>query len=110
MRTAYNATDGGYVIGHGGGVHAQHTWCMEIDWDEAIPGDLVFYPEDERVGIVCGRDENGELRSYNNVVITGTRGFASVARPVFIGSDARILPCMPIVWHHSLIWIVSGEK
>ena len=87
----YNVTGGEYIIGHGGGAHAQHTSCTDIAWDEAQPGDLVFYPEDEHVGIVCGRDGSGNLlvihcaSSANNVVITGISGFTSVARPVFYG-------------------------
>jgi len=58
-----------------------------ISWDEALPGDLVFYPGDEHVGIVGGRDENGELLivhcafSQDNVVITEKSGFVSIARP-----------------------------
>ena len=85
----YNMSGGEYLIGHGGGAHAQHTYCTEITWNEARPGDLVFYPEDEHVGIVCGRDEDGSLlvihcaSSANNVVITGISGFVSVARPDF---------------------------
>lgn len=85
----YNATGGDYIIGHGGGAHAQHTYCDPISWDEALPGDLVFYPDDEHVGIVGGRDENGELLiihcafSQNNVVITGASGFTSIGRPVY---------------------------
>ncbi len=87
----YNASGGEYIIGHGGGAHAQHTYCTDITWGEAVPGDLVFYPEDEHVGIVCGRDEDGGLlvihcaSGYNNVVITGVSGFTSVARPVYYG-------------------------
>lgn len=87
----YNMSAGEYVIGHGGGAHAQHTYCDPISWDEAQPGDLVFYPGDEHVGIVCGRDESGGLlvihcaSGANNVVITGISGFTSVARPVFYG-------------------------
>lgn len=83
----YNATGGAYIIGHGGGAHAQHTYCTNIAWTDAQPGDLVFYPEDEHIGIVCGRDENSSLlvihcaSGVNNVVITGTAGFTSVARP-----------------------------
>ena len=57
----YNVTDGEYVIGHGGGVHMQHTYCTPISWNEAQPGDLVFYPDDEHVGIVGGRDESGNM-------------------------------------------------
>ena len=73
----YNTSGGEYVIGHGGGAHAQHTYCTPISWEEALPGDLVFYPGDEHVGIVGGRDEAGDLlivhcaSNANNVVITG---------------------------------------
>lgn len=87
----YNMSAGEYVIGHGGGAHAQHTYCDPISWDEAQAGDLVFYPGDEHVGIVCGRDESGGLlvihcaSGANNVVITGISGFTSVARPIFYG-------------------------
>ena len=82
----YNATGGEYIIGHGGGALAQHTYCMNISWEEALPGDLVFYPDDVHVGIVGGRDENGNLliihcaSGANNVVITRVDGFTSVAR------------------------------
>mgnify|MGYP000772345690 FL=1 len=85
----YNATGGEYIIGHGGGASAQHTYCSAISWDEALPGDLVFYPEDSHVGIVGGRDEHGNLliihcaSGYNNVVITGIEGFTSIGRPVY---------------------------
>lgn len=85
----YNATGGEYIIGHGGGASAQHTYCSAISWDEALPGDLVFYPEDTHVGIVGGRDESGNLliihcaSGYNNVVITGIEGFTSIGRPVY---------------------------
>ena len=85
----YNATDGGYIIGHGGGAASQHTYCTAISWADALPGDLVFYPDDTHVGIVAGWDENGDIlivhcaSSYNNVVITGKEGFASIARPLY---------------------------
>ena len=88
----YNITGGEYVIGHGGGAHAQHTYCDPISWDEAVPGDLVFYPEDSHVGIVGGWDESGNLLiihcafSANNVVITGADGFTSIARPRYFGT------------------------
>ena len=83
----YNVTGGNYIIGHGGGAHSQHDYCTAITWDQAIPGDLVFYPGDTHVGIVGGRDENGNLLiihctySKNNVVITDKSGFTSIARP-----------------------------
>ena len=82
----YNATDGAYVIGHGG-AHMQHSYCTDISWSEAQPGDLVFYPGDTHVGIVGGRDADGNLLivhcsgGANGVVITGAAGFTVVARP-----------------------------
>lgn len=86
----YNASGGAYVIGHGGGAYAQHTYCTDIPWSEAQPGDLAFYPEDEHVGIVGGWDASGNLLiihctsgSLNNVVITGSDGFVSIARPCY---------------------------
>lgn len=57
----YNVTGGSYIIGHGGGAHSQHGYCTAITWDQAIPGDLVFYPGDTHVGIVGGRNESGNL-------------------------------------------------
>ena len=90
--TFYNASSGEYIIGHGGGAHAQHTYCTAISWEEAQPGDLVFYPEDSHVGIVGGRDENGNLlivhcaSGANNVVITGLEGVTSIGRPLYYGA------------------------
>ena len=83
----YNQSGGSYVIGHGGGATAQHSYCTDISWADAQPGDLVFYPDNSHVGIVGGRDANGELliihcaSGYNNVVITGKEGFTSIGRP-----------------------------
>ena len=83
----YNATNGSYIIGHGGGATMQHSYCTDIRWEDAQPGDLVFYPDNSHVGIVGGRDANGELliihcaSGYNNVVITGKEGFTSISRP-----------------------------
>ena len=85
----YNATGGSYVIGHGGGATMQHTYCAPISWADAIPGDLVFYPEDSHVGIVGGRDESGNLliihcaSGYNGVVISGASGFTSIGKPLY---------------------------
>ena len=83
----YNATGGDYIIGHGGGAMMQHTYCTPILWEDAQPGELVFYPEDNHVGMVGGWDEDGNIliihcaSGYNNVVITGKEGFTSVGRP-----------------------------
>ena len=65
--------------------------ATSISWEEAQPGDLVFYPEDTHVGIVGGRDENGNLlivhcaSGANNVVITGLEGFTSMGHPLYYG-------------------------
>ena len=87
----YNATDGSYIIGHGGGTAMQHSCCTPVRWEDAQIGDLAFYPDDEHVGIVAGWDKNGNIQivhcasSYNNVVITGKEGFAAVGRPIQYG-------------------------
>ena len=85
----YNQSGGSYVIGHGGGATMQHSYCTDISWAAAQPGDLVFYPDNSHVGIVGGKDANGELliihcaSGYNNVVITGLEGFTSIGRPQY---------------------------
>ena len=85
----FNQSGGSYVIGHGGGATMQHSYCTDISWADAQPGDLVFYPDNSHVGIVGGRDANGELliihcaSGYNNVVITGKEGFTSIGRPQY---------------------------
>ena len=89
----YNATDGSYVIGHGGGAAMQHSYCTPVRWEDAQIGDLTFYPDDEHVGIVAGWDKDGSIQivhcasSYNNVVITGKEGFVVVGRPVYYTND-----------------------
>ena len=85
--TFYNATDGSYYPGRGGGAATQHSYCTNISWSDAQPGDLVFYPDDSHVGIVGGKDADGNLLivhcsgGANGVVITGSAGFTSVAKP-----------------------------
>jgi len=87
--TFYNATNGSYYPGRGGGAATQHSYCTNIVWSDAQPGDLVFYPADVHVGIVGGRDADGNLLivhcsgGANGVVITGAAGFTSVARPEY---------------------------
>ena len=85
----YNQSGGQYVIGHGGGATTQHSYCTPIAWSDAQPGDLVFYPGDSHVGIVCGFDSSGNIMvihcasSENNVVVTGKSGFTSIGRPEY---------------------------
>lgn len=87
--TFYNATGGAYYPGHGGGASMQHNYCMPISWADALPGDLVFYPGDEHVGIVGGRDADGNLliihcaSSANGTVVTGASGFTFIGRPLY---------------------------
>ena len=85
--TFYNATNGSYYPGRGGGAATQHSYCTNISWSDAQPCDLVFYPDDSHVGIVGGKDADGNLLivhcsgGANGVVITGSAGFTTVARP-----------------------------
>ena len=85
----YNASGGEYVIGQGGGAMEQHANCVDIEWDEVQPGDLLFYPEDEHVGIAAERDWLGRLlvvhcaAGTDGVVISHRAGFETAARPVW---------------------------
>ena len=85
----YNASGGEYVIGQGGGAMEQHANCVDIEWDEVQAGDLLFYPEDEHVGIAAGRDWLGRLlvvhcaSGTNGVAISRRTGFEIAARPVW---------------------------
>ena len=92
--TFYNATDGAYLPGRGGGAASQHGYCTNIAWSDALPGDLVFYADDSHVGIVCGYDSVGNILvihcsgGQNGVVVTGREGFAVAARPdLFVGEN-----------------------
>lgn len=94
----YNASDGEYLIGHGGGVYEQHTFCTDIHWEEVQPGDLVFFADDSHVGIVGGWDEDGNLlvihcgSGANCVVIeeVDEAGFAVAGRPVYFQEASSI--------------------
>ena len=91
----YNASGSAYVIGQGGGAAAQHANCVDIEWDEVQPGDLLFYPEDEHVGIAAGRDWLGHLlvvhcaSSTDGVAISHRTGFEAAARPVWYTDEYR---------------------
>ena len=89
----YNASGGTYVIGQGGGAMEQHANCVDIEWDEVQPGDLLFYPEDEHVGIAAGRDWLGRLlvvhcaSGTGGVAISHRTDFETAARPVWYGDE-----------------------
>lgn len=89
----YNVSGGEYVIGQGGGAMEQHANCVDIEWDEVQPGDLLFYPGDEHVGIAAGRDWLGRLlvvhcaASTDGVAISHRTGFETAARPVWYGDE-----------------------
>ena len=57
------------------------------------PGDLLFYPEDEHVGIAAGRDWLGRLlvvhcaSGTGGVAISHRTGFETAARPVWYGDE-----------------------
>lgn len=91
----YNASGGEYVIGQGGGAMEQHANCVDIEWDEVQPGDLLFYPEDEHVGIAAGRDWLGRLlvvhcaAGTDGVAISHRTSFETAARPMWYGEEWR---------------------
>lgn len=87
----FNASNGAHILGQGYGTYGQHANCRNVSWNEVLPGDIVFYPGDSHVGIVCGFDEHGNVviihcsSGYNNVVVTGKSGFVTAARPRYFG-------------------------
>ena len=89
----YNASGGGCVLGQGGGAAAQHGGCVDIEWDEVQPGDLVFYPEDDHVGIAVGCDGQGRVlvvhcaAGAGGVTLSGSDGFTQAARPGWYGEE-----------------------
>ena len=89
----YNASGGEYVIGQGGGAAEQHANCVGIEWDEVQPGDLLFYPKDEHIGIAAGRDWLGRLlvvhcaAGTDGVAISHRTGFETAARSVWYGEE-----------------------
>ena len=90
----YNASGGEYVIGQGGGAMEQHANCVDIEWDEVQPGDLLFYPGDEHVGIAAGHDWLGRLlvvhcaSGTDGVAISHRTGFETAARPVWYEKES----------------------
>lgn len=89
----YNAGGGSYIPGQGGGAAAQHGQCADIPWEEVQPGDLVFYPEDDHVGIAAGRDGQGRLlvvhcaAGAGGVTLSCSNGFTQAARPGWYGEE-----------------------
>lgn len=89
----YNASGGSYIPGQGGGAAAQHGQCADISWEEVQPGDLVFYPEDDHVGIAAGRDGQGRLlvvhcaAGAGGVTLSRSEGFTQAARPGWYGEE-----------------------
>lgn len=89
----YNASGGGYVLGQGGGAAAQHGQCADILWEEVQPGDLLFYPEDDHVGIAVGCDGQGRVlvvhcaAGAGGVTLSGSDGFTQAARPGWYGEE-----------------------
>lgn len=89
----YNASGGSYIPGQGGGAAAQHGQCADIPWEEVQPGDLVFYPEDDHVGIAAGRDGQGWLlvvhcaAGAGGVTLSCSNAFTQAARPGWYGEE-----------------------
>lgn len=73
------------AIGHG--TQGQIAKCSRISWSQAQPGDLAFLSDLSHVGIIAGKDADGNLlvihcaSGANNVVITTNATFDFAARP-----------------------------
>lgn len=72
-------------IGHG--TQGQIAKCSRISWSNAQAGDLAFYADLSHIGIIAGKDADGNIlvihcsSGRNNVVITTNGGFGFAARP-----------------------------
>lgn len=73
------------AIGHG--TEGQIAKCSRISWSQAQAGDLAFLSDLSHVGIIAGKDADGNLlvihcaSGANNVVITTNSIFGFAARP-----------------------------
>lgn len=81
INSGFNAS----AIGHG--TQGQIAKCSRISWSSAQAGDLAFYGDLSHVGIIAGKDADGNIlvihcsSGRNNVVITTNSGFGFAARP-----------------------------
>ena len=81
INSGFNASS----IGHG--TQGQIAKCSRISWSTAQAGDLAFYGDLSHVGIIAGKDADGDIlvihcsSGRNNVVITTNSGFGFAARP-----------------------------
>ena len=81
INSGFNASQ----IGHG--TQGQIAKCSRISWSNAQAGDLAFYGDLSHVGIIAGKDTDGNIlvihcsSGRNNVVITTNSGFGFAARP-----------------------------
>lgn len=74
----------------GNGVRDQYSRCTSVPWNEALTGDLAFFPDLSHVGIVLNRTDEGALRvvhcsrTLGGVVISEDAaliGFSEIGRP-----------------------------
>ena len=81
INSGFNASQ----IGHG--TQGQIAKCSRISWSNAQAGDLAFYSDLSHIGIIAGKDADGNIlvihcsSGRNNVVITTNSGFGFAARP-----------------------------
>ena len=81
INSGFNASS----IGHG--TKGQIAKCSRTSWSNAQAGDLAFYGDLSHVGIIAGKDADGNILvihcsiGRNNVVITTNSGFGFAARP-----------------------------
>ncbi len=95
INSGFNASG----IGHG--TQGQIAKCSRISWSSAQAGDLAFYSDLSRVGIVAGKDADGNILAIhcssgrNNAVIT--------TNTVKMGcSKNEIILLQPILPHKNL--------
>jgi len=84
----------------GNGTASQYSNSYEISWEEAQPGDLVFYKVPNagginHVGIVLSTDDSDGMKvvhcssGNNGVVVTGKAGFQYIRRPYIYSESSE---------------------
>ena len=80
------------------GLHSDGHWYIgtnltEMNWADALPGDIALFPDASHVGMVVGRSESGGIlvahcsSGQNNVVVTdcAATGFTAIGKPNIYG-------------------------
>ena len=110
INSGFNASQ----IGHG--TQGQIAKCSRISWSNSQAGDLAFYGDLSHVGIIAGKDADGNIlvihssSGRNNVVITTNSGFGFAADRATIKLSEIIAGSKVYLYVRGRIYKVENEK